>query len=134
MSVRPPRIRAYSFHLIPTSFTPTIPNSNRTLICDAILSMVKYKRIRDASRYTSKKISLKFLFLSDIFLFPFVRQQFPILAYRCSWRQCCCFVDNIGYIFKEVNTLQSAGACKRIEHSCPFGTSMRPEEKRVSSG
>ena len=81
-----------------------------------------------------KKISLKFLFLSDIFLFPFVRQQFPILAYRCSWRQCCCFVDNIGYIFKEVNTLQSAGACKRIEHSCPFGTSMRPEEKRVSSG
>ena len=38
---------------------------------------------------------------------PFVRQQFPILAYRCSWQQCCCFVDNIGYIFKEVNTLQS---------------------------
>ena len=32
------------------------------------------KRIRDASIYTSKKISLKFLFLSDIFLFPFVRQ------------------------------------------------------------
>ena len=87
------------------------------------------KRFRDASRYTSKKISLKLLFLSDIFLFPFVRQQFPILAYRCSWRQCCCFVDNIGYIFKEVNTLQSAGACKRIEHGSPFGTSMRPEEK-----
>ena len=92
------------------------------------------KRIRDASRYTSKKISLKLLFLSDIFLFPFVRQQVTVLAYRCSWRQCCCFVDNIGYIFKEVNTLQSAGACKRIEHSCPFGTSMRPEEKRVSPG
>ena len=97
-------------------------------------AVVMCKRFRDASRYTSKKISLKLLFLSDIFLFPFVRQQFPILAYRCSWRQCCCFVDNIGYIFKEVNTLQSAGACKRIEHSCPFGTSMRPEEKRVSSG
>ena len=31
------------------------------------------KRIRDASIYTSKKISFKFLFLSDIFLFPFVR-------------------------------------------------------------
>nr|DAV21015.1 MAG TPA: hypothetical protein [Caudoviricetes sp.] len=41
MSVRPPRIRAYSFHLIPTSFTPTIPNSYRTLICLAISSMVK---------------------------------------------------------------------------------------------
>ena len=27
-----------------------------------------------------KKISLKLLFLSDIFLFPFVRQQFPVLA------------------------------------------------------
>ena len=40
-SVRPPRIRAYSFHLIPTSFTPTIPNSYRTLICLAISSMVK---------------------------------------------------------------------------------------------
>ena len=80
-----------------------------------------------------KKISLKFLFLSDIFLFPFVRQQFPVLAYRCSWRQCCRFVDNIGYIFKEVNTLQSAGACKGIEHSCPFGTSMRPEETLFSS-
>ena len=40
-SVRPPRIRALSFHLIPNSFTPTVPNSNRTLICDAILSMVK---------------------------------------------------------------------------------------------
>ena len=39
-SVRPPRIRAYSFHLIPTSFTPTIPNSYGTLICFAILSMV----------------------------------------------------------------------------------------------
>ena len=38
------------------------------------------KRIRDASIYTSKKISLKFLFLSDIFLFPFVRQQFLVLA------------------------------------------------------
>ena len=38
------------------------------------------KRIRDASIYTSKKISLKLLFLSDIFLFPFVRQQFPVLA------------------------------------------------------
>ena len=34
----------------------------------------KRKRIRDASIYTSKKISLKLLFLSDIFLFPFVRQ------------------------------------------------------------
>ena len=40
----------------------------------------KRKRIRDASRYTSKKISLKFLFLSDIFLFPFVRQQIMVLA------------------------------------------------------
>lgn len=38
------------------------------------------KRIRDASRYTIKKISLKFLFLSDIFLFPFIRQQFPVLT------------------------------------------------------
>ena len=38
------------------------------------------KRIRDASRYTSKKISLKLLFLSDIFLFPFVRQQVTVLA------------------------------------------------------
>ena len=38
------------------------------------------KRIRDASRYTSKKISLKLLFLSDIFLFPFVRQQITVLA------------------------------------------------------
>ncbi len=38
------------------------------------------KRIRDASRYTSKKISLKFLFLSDIFLFPFIRQQVTVLA------------------------------------------------------
>ena len=38
------------------------------------------KRIHDASIYTSKKISLKFLFLSDIFLFPFIRQQFPVLT------------------------------------------------------
>ena len=38
------------------------------------------KRIRDASIYTSKKISLKFLFLSDIFLFPFIRQQVTVLA------------------------------------------------------
>lgn len=118
-------------------FCPTNETNKIRAFCE--IRVQKYysnnrKRFRDASRYTSKKISLKLLFLSDIFLFPFVRQQFPILAYRCSWRQCCCFVDNIGYIFKEVNTLQSAGACKRIEHSCPFGTSMRPEEKRVSSG
>lgn len=38
------------------------------------------KRIRDASRYTIKKISLKLLFLSDIFLFPFIRQQVTVLA------------------------------------------------------
>ena len=38
------------------------------------------KRIRDASRYTIKKISLKFLFLSDIFLFPYIRQQVTVLA------------------------------------------------------
>ena len=44
------------------------------------VNQVDGKRIRDASRYTSKKISLKLLFLSDIFLFPFVRQQFPVLA------------------------------------------------------
>ena len=44
------------------------------------LMLFDSKRIRDASRYTSKKISLKLLFLSDIFLFPFVRQQFPVLA------------------------------------------------------
>ena len=100
----------------------------------ARLCLFVSKRIRDASIYTSKKISLKFLFLSDIFLFPFVRLLVSVVAYRCSWRQSCRFVDNIGYIFKEVNTLQSAGACKRIEHSCPFGTSMRPEEKRVSPG
>ena len=40
-SVRPSRIRAYSFHIIPTSFTPTIPNSYRTLVCLTISSMVK---------------------------------------------------------------------------------------------
>ena len=39
-SARPPRIRALSFHLIPTSFTPTVPNSYGTLICLAILSTV----------------------------------------------------------------------------------------------
>ena len=44
------------------------------------LILHKSKRIRDASRYTSKKISLKLLFLSDIFLFPFVRQQVTVLA------------------------------------------------------
>ena len=38
------------------------------------------KRIRNASIYTSKKISLKLLFLSDIFLFPFIRQQVTVLA------------------------------------------------------
>ena len=37
------------------------------------------KRIRDASIYTSKKIA-QVLFLSDIFLFPFIRQQFPVLT------------------------------------------------------
>ena len=30
--------------------------------------------------YTRQKISLKFLFLSDIFLFPFIWQQFPVLT------------------------------------------------------
>ena len=51
-------------------------------LCPSCKELLQYasKRIRDASRYTSKKISLKLLFLSDIFLFPFVRQQFPVLA------------------------------------------------------
>ena len=39
-SVRPPRIRALSFHLIPTSFTPTVPNSYRALVCSATLPTV----------------------------------------------------------------------------------------------
>ena len=43
-------------------------------------NIVYCKRIRDASIYTSKKISLKLLFLSDIFLFPFIRQQVTVLA------------------------------------------------------
>ena len=57
-------------------------NYSRTYFLDRMQEKLndKSKRIRDASRYTSKKISLKFLFLSDIFLFPFVRQQFPVLA------------------------------------------------------
>ena len=38
------------------------------------------KRIRDASIYTSKKNIAQVLFLSDIFLFPFIRQQFPVLT------------------------------------------------------
>ena len=42
--------------------------------------MFARKRIRDASRYTIKEISLKLLFLSDIFLFPFIRQQITVLA------------------------------------------------------
>ena len=40
----------------------------------------KSKRIRDASIYTSKKNIAQVLFLSDIFLFPFIRQQFPVLT------------------------------------------------------
>ena len=44
------------------------------------LYLTSCKRIRDASRYTIKKISLKFLFLSDIFLFPYIRQQVTVLA------------------------------------------------------
>ena len=46
--------------------------------CNILLQ--ERKRVRDASIYASKKISLKFLFLSDIFLFPPIRQQVPILA------------------------------------------------------
>ena len=38
--VKPPRIRALSFHLIPTSFTPTVPNSYRALACLATLPTV----------------------------------------------------------------------------------------------
>ena len=47
---------------------------------DVAGELTEGKRIRDASRYTIKKISLKFLFLSDIFLFPFIRQQVTVLA------------------------------------------------------
>ena len=45
-----------------------------------VVPQIVGKRVRDASIYASKKISLKFLFLSDIFLFPPIRQQVPILA------------------------------------------------------
>ena len=37
------------------------------------------KRLRDASIYTSKNIA-QVLFLSDIFLFPFIRQQVTVHA------------------------------------------------------
>ena len=74
--------------------------------------------------YIHQKNIAKVFILERYFLFPFIRQQFPVLTWRCSWWQCCSFVDDIRYIVKEVDTLQSAGACKRIEHGCPFGTDM----------
>lgn len=40
-SVKPPRIRVLSFHLIPVLFIPTVSNSYRALICHATLSTVK---------------------------------------------------------------------------------------------
>ena len=40
MRPRPPRIRAMSFHLIPATFTPTVPNSNGALVCSATLPTV----------------------------------------------------------------------------------------------
>ena len=40
---------------------------------------ISRKRFRDASRYTSKKISLKLLFLSDIFLL-YARHEFILMG------------------------------------------------------
>lgn len=40
MSVRLPRIRALTFHLMSALFTPTVPNSYKTLTCLAALPMV----------------------------------------------------------------------------------------------
>ena len=39
-SVRPPLIRALTFHLIPAPFTPTAPNSYRALVCLATFPTV----------------------------------------------------------------------------------------------
>ena len=40
MSVRPPRIRVLTFHLMSAPFTPTVPNSYRALVCLATLPTV----------------------------------------------------------------------------------------------
>ena len=51
--MRPPRIRALSFHLIPASFTPTVPNSYRALV-------------RRATLPTSMCLNIKFLFVKSV--------------------------------------------------------------------
>ena len=63
------------------SISRIAPNDVHSKKCTNRYSITKAgKRIRDASRYTIKEISLKLLFLSDIFLFPFIRQQITVLA------------------------------------------------------
>ena len=66
-------------------FSPLLVKVRDSLVKVLLESFVRIhreggKRVREASIYASKKISLKFLFLSDIFLFPPIRQQVPILA------------------------------------------------------
>ena len=58
--------------------------------------------------YTVKKNVAQVFILERYFLFPFVRQQVPVLAWRCSRRQRRCLVDDVRYIFKEVDALQPA--------------------------
>ena len=103
----PDKRRASFFHIV--NWFKTLLIRLFTVACKRIRDASRYayyhswgKRFRDASRYTSKKYRSSFYSWAIFFLFPFVRQQFPILAYRCSWRQCCCFVDDIGYIFKDM--------------------------------
>ena len=70
-SVRPPRIRALSFHLIPTSFTPTVPNSYRALVCSATLPTVIC-------------LVWSFCSLSQMFAASFL-QISPYDGHPCSW-------------------------------------------------
>ena len=90
------------------------------------------KRLRDASIYTSKKYRSSSI-LERYFFFHLSGSKSRYMLSGVFGGSAAALLMTSDIYSKKL-TPCSPGACKRIEHGCPSGTSVRPEEKRVSPG
>ena len=66
-----------------------------------------------------------------LFLCPFIWKEISVGFDRGPVRHFGHPVEQVGEIFEEVDVMQPAGTCKRIEDASALGAGMASEEQRV---
>ena len=66
-----------------------------------------------------------------LFLCPPVRKEIPVGFDWSPVRHFSHPVEQVGEIFEEVDAMQPAGTCQRIEDASALGTGVASEEQRV---